>query len=103
MAIHNAIIHSYTNFTMQSYRKNSKNQKSNYFSDLRNLLTDEEFACPTFKLLDQITDNNEVFMYVYNHRIGTSKYPAWYGVVNGDELGSVNLIMMILLLNYIYL
>ncbi len=92
-SFHNIVIQTYTNFTMETYKKNSKNHKSNYFSDLKNMLTDEEFACPTFKLLDHITDDNEVFMYIYDYRIDTSKYPAWYGVVNGDELASVNLII----------
>lgn len=87
--IHNIIIKSYTNFTMESYRKQSKEQKSNYFWILRTLLTDEEYACPTFKFLDFVADQSEVYTYIYNHRIATSKYPVWYGVVNGDELASV--------------
>lgn len=85
--IQNTIIKAYTGFTMESYRKNAK-QKSNYFFDLRTLLTDEGFACPTFKMLDYIARKNEVFTYVYNHRLSTSKYPVWYGVVKGDELAS---------------
>jgi len=89
--IHNTIINSYTNFTMESYRKNSKEQKSNYFWILRTLLTDEGYACPTFKFLDFVANRSVVYAYIYNHRISTSKYPIWYGVVNGDEIASVNL------------
>ncbi len=89
--IHNTIIKSYTNFTMESYQKNSKDQKSNYFWILRTLLTDEGYACPTFKFLDFVANKTEVFAFIYNHRMSTSKYPVWYGAVNGDEIASVNL------------
>lgn len=88
-SVHTAIIKSYTGFNMESYRKNSKQQKSNYFFDLRTLLTDENYACPTMKLLSYISDKCDVYVYVYNHRIGTSKYPIWYGVTESDELASV--------------
>lgn len=83
--IHNTMIKEYTNHTIIS----TKPKQSNYFFQLRNLLNDEAYACSTFKLLDSVANKAEVFMYIYNHRMNTSKYPVWYGVVNGDELASV--------------
>lgn len=88
-AIHNAIIKPYTNYTMESYRKNDKKQLSNYFFTLRTLLTDEGSACPTFKFIHYVEKKSDVYTYIYNHRIQTSRYPIWYGVVKGDEIASV--------------
>jgi hypothetical protein len=87
--IWNIILNTYTNFTIKTF-KNSKHKNTNYFYQLRTLLTDEGYACPTFKFLDYVSNDNRVYLYIYNHRITTSKYPFWYGVVNGDELASVS-------------
>ena len=82
----NSILNEYTHLTSRLIH-NEENYKTNYFSTLSRILTDESFACPTFKLinyLSKIATNNKIHLFVYNNRISTTRWPGYYGAVNGD-------------------
>ena len=82
------IVDEYKKMVQNPQNKNVKDP--NYFYALRKLLTDEGFACPSFKFAEIISKSNpNVYFYIYNHRMGTSKWPWWYGVTKGDELAAV--------------
>ena len=77
---------------INEYTKNVTTHPS-YFKALRRLLTDESSFCSFLKQLEYLTrwseEQQKIYFYIYEHRISTSKYPNWYGVVQGDELASL--------------
>jgi len=77
---------------INEYTKNVTTHPS-YFKALRRLLTDESSFCSILKQLEYLKrwseEQQKIYFYIYEHRISTSKYPNWYGVVQGDELASL--------------
>ena len=61
--------------------------KINYFRQLVRVLSDHEYVCPTYKLGDMFAElNNNVYMYLYSHRVSSTPWPKQYGAVHGDDL-----------------
>lgn len=83
----NSILNEYTRFTLR-VAHNQRSMKPNYFQTLSKILTDESFACPDFKLMDYLTKFNQsdVYLFILNSRLSTSKWPMYYGVVNSEIL-----------------
>ena len=89
-ALIDAILFQYTKLTSEFQDTNSPLNKVNYFSALSRIIGDQQFVCPTVKLLDiYARKNNSVYAYIYSHRISTSPWPSWYGVVHADELAMI--------------
>ncbi len=59
------------------------------FHSLSQIVAGQEFQCPAIKFLNvysQYDDMASTYMYLYSHRISTTPWPTWYGVVHADEL-----------------
>ena len=87
-----AILFHYTKLTssFDSNNNNSYLNRVNYFNALSRIIGDRHFVCPSIKLLDIYARRNEsVYSYFYSHRITSSPWPSWYGVVHADELAMV--------------
>ena len=85
----NSILNAYTKLTHHYYeRKSSKYLlRRNYFKTLSKILSDESYICPTFKLLEYLSlKQTDLYVYAYNYRSSSNRWPESYGVVHGMEL-----------------
>lgn len=85
----NAIIHEYTKIDDEINDDGILNllAKPSYFSSLNKIIGDFIFKCPTYKFIDLIAKkNDQVFLYLFAHRISSTPWPSWYGATHGDDL-----------------
>lgn len=86
----NMLIHEYTKQTPGTEKLNLPSElisKINYFRQLTRVLSDQGSVCPTYRLADSFARlNNNVYMYLYSHRISSTVWPNQYGAVHGDDL-----------------
>jgi acetylcholinesterase len=88
--LRDAILFHYTKLTSDFSDASSPLNKINYFGALSRIIGDQHFVCPSLKLLDIYAKRNQsVYSYFYAHRITSSPWPSWYGIVHGDELAMV--------------
>jgi carboxylesterase type B len=61
--------------------------RKNYFKTLSKILSDESYICPTFKLIEYLTQktSSNVYLYAFNYRSSSTRLPENYGVVHGKE------------------
>jgi carboxylesterase type B len=90
-AVIDAIIFQYTKLTSEFHNQlDAPLTKLNYFNALSRIIGDQIFVCPAVKLMDfYARRNHSVYSYLYSHRISSSPWPSWYGVVHADELAMV--------------
>ncbi len=85
-----SIIHEYTKQTKGTEELNIPTDlvtKIQYFRQLVRVLSDQEYVCPTYRLSDFFAElNNNVYMYLYSHRVSSTPWPKQYGAVHGDDL-----------------
>jgi acetylcholinesterase len=64
--------------------------KQNYFNILGRILGEQAYVCPAYRLADYYAKyNNNVYMYLYAHRISSTPWPSWYGALHGDDLAMI--------------
>ena len=84
------VTHEYTKQTEGSEHLNLPAELTNkisYFRQLTKIIGDQGFVCPAYKIGDMFAKfNNQVYMYLYSHRISTTPWPRDYGAVHGDDL-----------------
>lgn len=85
----NAILHEYTKMAKEINEDGILNplSKPSYFGALNKIIGDYIFKCPAYKFIDLIAKNNDqVYLYLFAHRISSTPWPSWYGATHGDDL-----------------
>ena len=65
---------------------------SSLVTSLDRMVGDYQFTCPVVdfaQYLSQSDKQENIFMYQFNHRTENSPWPAWSGVMHGDEIAYV--------------
>ena len=86
----NSILNEYTKLTSYNYQQKSSRHllRKNYFRTLSKILSDESYICPTFKLIEYLSQKNtsNIYLYAFNYRSTSARLPEHYGVYHGKEL-----------------
>ncbi|RNA29356.1 acetylcholinesterase [Brachionus plicatilis] len=85
----NAILHEYTRMVSETDDDGILNflAKPSYFAMLNKIIGDFIFKCPTYKFVNLMAkNNNQVYLYLFAHRISSTPWPSWYGATHGDDL-----------------
>jgi carboxylesterase type B len=55
---------------------------------LSKIIGDSYFICPAYKFIDLIASHspNNLYLYLFAHRVSSTPWPSWYGATHGDEL-----------------
>lgn len=84
------VVHEYTKQTAGTETLNVPQDlltKLNFFRQLTRILSDQAYVCPAYRLADVVSQlSNNVYMYLYSHRVSTTPWPRQYGAVHGDDL-----------------
>lgn len=84
-----AVLHEYTKILdVNPNEPKSALLKPNYFHVLSKIIGDALFTCPTYKMIDMLAKHspNNLYLYLFAHRVSSTPWPSWYGATHGDDL-----------------